>query len=145
MDAFISGAWRTLKRAEVVIGGQFRRLTRIEAYINGQWRSVAKFLSPLTVSANNVNGYSYGTTYVSNYSTATPNGGLGPYRYQWTRTSGTVNLSTANQATATFSATVPYYQGAYATATVTCTDSLGNVASANITVYLYSERDTGNQ
>lgn len=145
--SFISGAWRTPRRGEAFVNGTWRRLTRGEAYIGGQWRSIVSFVQPLTLSANNADGASLNTTYVTATSTALPSGGLGPYRYQWTLTSGgpTIALTNATQSTATFSGVVPYFQGAYGSATVVCTDALGNTASTNISVFLYSERDTGNQ
>lgn len=143
--SFISGGWRTPKRGEVYANGAWRRLSRGEAYISGQWCTIASFIQPLTLTANNINGYSEGRTYVEEYSTATPRGGLAPYRYQWTLTSGSVNLTNTTQATVKASATVPYFQGAYASARVVCTDALGTTASADISIYLYSERNTGNQ
>ena len=143
MDAFISGAWRTVRRGEVTIGGAPRLITRVEVYRSGAWYRDARFTSPLTVTAPSVDGTVFsqrGSAYVtSSPSQATPSGGLSPYSYLWSITSGTVTSNTPTSASNTFAATVNFNSTKTATARVTCTDALGATAFADITITLNNE------
>jgi len=143
MDAFISGNWRTVRRGEATIGA-VRNLTRGEVYRSGSWRSIARFTSTLTVSAFDVSGYNLNTNnrparVTSNTTQATPSGGLGPYSYTWTIISGSAAANSPNMAATSFSQTVTSGVTEDSIARVTCTDSLGSVAIADITVSLTNE------
>ena len=143
MDAFISGAWRTVRRGEVVIGGTSRSVTRAEVYRSGTWRSAVAFTSPMSLFANNVSGIGRNrgkpVSVVSSTSQATPTGGLGPYTYSWTILSGGAVASSPNMAATTFRQTVAADTTEVSTARVTCTDVLGTTATADIGITLINE------
>lgn len=144
MEAFISGAWRTIRRGEVTVGGSPRTITRVEIYKDGAWRNAARFTSTLTVSAFGVSGYNFNTNnrparVTSDTAQATPSGGLGPYSYAWTIISGSAAANSPNMAATSFSQTVTSGVTEDSIARVTCTDSLGSVATADITVSLTNE------
>lgn len=139
MEAFIAGAWRQARRGEILIGGQWRRVLRAEAYLSGQWRSVATFVPPLTVSANDVSGSITRITadlVVSSVSVATPAGGSPPYTYSWSMLNGFAVPSSPASASTSFTEFVDPYQWSFSTARVTCTDSGGSVATADIGITL---------
>ncbi|MGV0964190.1 MAG: hypothetical protein ACOYBT_09900 [Polynucleobacter sp.] len=141
MDAFVAGAWRSPDRGEVLISGTWRRLTRAELYQGGQWRSAVRFVPALTVSANDVFGvgYSrYGRPVVvqSDFSTATPEGGLAPYSYAWTILSGSAVANNTTSASTNFEKALPPGTESQSTARVSCTDALGSTAIADISVTL---------
>ena len=143
MDAFISGNWRLVRRGEVTVGA-VRNLTRGEIYRSGVWRSIARFTSTLTVSASGVSGYNLNTNnrparVTSDTAQATPSGGLGPYSYAWAIISGSAAANSPNMAATSFSQTVTSGVTEDSIARVTCTDSLGSVATADITVSLTNE------
>ena len=129
MEIFAAGAWRSIKRGEILIGGQWRRFTRAEAYVGGQWRTVARFVGPLSVS---VPGSAYGSTSTNYVSaayltiTATPTGGLPPYTYFWNGPAPT----TPTSATCTFMVALPPGNETHVDVTVTVTDALGSTANA---------------
>jgi len=142
MDAFVSGAWRTAKRAEVLINGNWRQVTRAECYLNGQWRTILSFASPLSVSSYDVDGVVYNrkpALVTSRTATATPTGGTGPYSYSWIITSGGATVVSPNMATTAFREVIPPGEYMFSTARVTCTDVFGTVATADITITLSNE------
>jgi len=145
MDAFISGAWRSAKRAEVYISGGWRKITRAEAFINGAWRSVLSFAPPMTVSvspsfANGVQTPSrpQNATITSNSVQATPSGGTPPYRYSWIITAGDGYPTAPNNALTAFAATLSSDEETQGGATVTCTDAMGVTATGQCSYYLYN-------
>lgn len=144
MDAFISGAWRTVRRGEVTIGGAPRVITRGEVYRSGTWRECASFIPPLSLNVSPA--YVSGTlvapkpvtrTIYTNYTAATPVGGRGPYSYSWV-VGGASAESPATATTRIFSSLGPN-QEKTGIATVTCTDSAGTTASAQVEYYLSNE------
>lgn len=142
MEIFRDGSWKTPQRGEVLVAGSWRRIVRGEVYAGGQWRSLFKFVSPLSVSAGNVQGsqsYFKPTRVTSSPSTATPTGGLAPYSYSWVVTSGFVTASSPSTASTTFSQVVGPYGQEFATAQVTCTDALGTTATATINITLTND------
>jgi len=144
MDAFIAGAWRSPGRGEIQIGGQWRSLTYGEAYLDGDWRRIVAFIEPLTIKASDLYGFLRTTSrrpvrVSTDSSDATPQGGLGPYAYSWALLSGTATINSPAAANTTFSATIAPYTESVSTARVTCTDSLGAVATADITITLSAE------
>lgn len=143
MDAFIAGAWRTARRGEVFASGQWRRLTRAEAYLGGQWRQVVTFVPPLSLSVTPlVEGYrssqkpSAGVV-TTNFAIATPNGGTGPYRYQWSASG--VTFSSPTNASTNLSATLAAESEFSGPGRVTCADSLGTVATADFMFYFQNQ------
>lgn len=141
MEVFFSGAWRTPKRAELVIGGAWRTITRGEAVLNGNWHTIASFVPPLSLTVNPL--YADGRrvtpkptsgSVVTNIITATPNGGAGPYYYVWSIISGTAIITSPNTASTSFSAILPPESEREAVAQVTCTDSNGHVASEQVSI-----------
>ena len=152
MDAFISGGWRTAKRGEVLVGGAWRRIARAEIYTNGQWRRCLSFAPPMTVAISPLNpsGASYprfpSTQRVTTQQiTATPTGGAGPYSYVWSVLSGGATADVVNMALTTVSATVPPDSLVQGNVGVTCTDSQGNTAVAQVPYYLYNYSNSGGQ
>jgi len=144
MDAFVAGAWRTARRGEIYIGGQWRRLTRAEAYITSAWRNTLSFVAPMTLTATpSVAGYRStpkptAGTVITDIATATPSGGAMPYQYSWTASAGVTIGSPANAST-NFSAYLVGDSERDATATVTCTDTFGSVATASVSLYFVNQ------
>jgi hypothetical protein len=144
LEAFISGAWRTPARGEVLIGGAWRRITRGESYRGGGWVGIASFIPPLSLSV--LPPYVQGIvnpakpqqrTVVTDYAYATPVGGFAPYSYAWSATpAAATNPSTASTA---FFASLSPEQQINGIATVTCTDSQGNTAVGQCEYYLYNQ------
>jgi len=143
MDAFISGAWRTIRRADVTIGGATRLITRAEIYRSGGWQSAVRFTSALSVTAYDVSGFANGrgrpTLVVSNASQATPTGGLAPYSYSWSILSGGAAAQTAASASTVFRQTIGPNVTEDSLARVTCTDALGSSAFHDINITLSNE------
>lgn len=144
MEAFISGAWRAPARGEVLIGGAWRRVTRAESYRSDAWVTIASFIPPLSlsISPTSVAGIastpkpSRRTVY-TDYATAIPAGGRSPYSYVWTVADASAESPTT-ASTRIFASLGPN-QVISGTAAVTCTDSAGTVASAQIEYYLSNE------
>ena len=144
MEAFISGAWRTPARGEVLIGGAWRRITRGESYRGGGWMGIASFIPPLSVSVlpSYVQGFSnpqkpIRQTVTTDYAQATPVGGSGPYSYAWSAAGVTITNSTS--ASTAFTALLQANQEINGIATVTCTDSQGNTTVGQCEYYLYNQ------
>lgn len=135
MEAYIGGAWRSISSGDVRIDGQWRRLVRCEAYVGGAWRTGKTFLGALTLTApSEVYALGVGTV-TTEAITATPSGGLAPYAYAWTRTSGSHGFATApSAATTAFIATPPGGSIQISVFRCTVTDSLGASATADTTV-----------
>lgn len=133
METFIAGVWSPVTAAEVFIDGQWRRITRVEHYVGDAWRTGAVFTQPLTASVNTP-VYATGTgTLVSDASTATPAGGMGPYTYSWTRIAGTYGTpSDPTSARTAFYANIGRFKSASSTFRCTVTDSLGATATADV-------------
>lgn len=142
MDAFISGAWRTPRRGEVLIGGAWRTITRGEQYRSGAWKRIVAFTSPLSVTAFDVYGEANNRKPVSVTSQgtrATPQGGTGPYSYSWVITEGGATIVSPNMASTTFRQLVGPGQQFDSFARVTCTDALGFTAQATINIVMSNE------
>lgn len=144
MEAFISGAWRTPARGEVLIGGAWRRIVRGESYRGGGWSTIASFISPLTltVSPAYISGIVSSAKPVrqsvtSDYATALPSGGTGPYSYAWSATG--VTVTNPNNAVTAVRATLSPEQQASGFLAVTCTDANGNTAVGQCEYYLYNQ------
>lgn len=145
MDTFISGAWRSITRAEAQIGGGWRSITRGEAYINGAWRTILSFAQPLTLSVPpEVEAYAFSPKPMTQIArtgpiTATPFGGTAPYSYNWTISSGVASIESPFTATTSFSASVPSGGQRFAVASVTCTDARGVTATGTCSITFYNE------
>lgn len=142
MDVFTSGSWRTPRRGEVLVGGTWRTITRGEQYRSGAWARIVAFTSPLSVTANDATGSIVNrkpAPVTSNYSIATPSGGLGPYSYVWTITEGSAVALTPNMAATQFRGTVAPGNDTYSMARVVCTDALGTTATTLVGISLFNE------
>ena len=145
MEAFISGAWRTPARGEVLIGGAWRRIVRAEVYLSGAWKSCLTLTPALTVavSPTSVSGTQTPqpprtVTVTSNGAQATPTGGVGPYSYAWSITSGSATITSPNTAATAFRQILSPDQDSDGSAQVICTDSQGNTAIGSVSYYLYN-------
>jgi len=142
MDAFIAGGWRTPKRGEVLIGGAWRTITRGEQYRSGAWKRIAAFVSPMSVTANDATGSIVNrkpAPVTSNFSIATPTGGLAPYSYAWTIIEGSAVTLTPNNAATQFRGVVAPGNDTYSIARVVCTDALGTTATTTVGISLFNE------
>lgn len=128
---------RTMTKCRVLDGGALRNIVRMKVMDadNTTLRTVATFVQPLTVSANDVYDEGFDSAYIS-FSTATPVGGLGPYTYAWGYISGTaMTVTDSTTATATFQSPVlTPGQSVAAVYRITCTDSSGQTATDDISV-----------
>lgn len=140
-----NGTLRDIKSLFAMQAGVSRRARTLKVMDGDELRTVGVFAPPLSVSANNVFGAGFQNSQ-SGSSTAAPTGGLAPFTYAWTRVSGeTLITSGANSAKANFaSGILDPYQTRQAVYRVTVTDSLGQTASADITVlFQYSPGPIG--
>lgn len=145
LQQFRNSAWHSLSTLYAYRSGAWQRLKTLKVYSGGAWRLIGKFVPPVTVSAYpaGVGGMSYTNTSVivgSNPTTATPSGGLAPYTYSWAKVSGdAITASQPSNATTDFGGTVAVNMTATAIFRVTCTDSIGQTATADVSVSLYAE------
>lgn len=142
-QAFVGGAWVTLRRGQVRVGGAWRNLTRVKVYKGGQWRDGPIFVTPLSASASpsDVSGSASslgGTTVTSGYATATPSGGLAPFTYSWS-VGGGLTITNPASATTAFSKFLSPTQEILTDGTCTVTDALGSTAQAIVGVDLINE------
>lgn len=143
MDA--GSVLRTITKYRVLEGASLRNILRMKVMdADGvTLRTVATFAQPLSlsISPSPVDGTGPGTepaTITSDLATASPSGGLGPYSYSWAYVSGdTVTITSPSSAATTFSREMVWpKQIATATVRCTCTDSSGQSATADLTVFL---------
>lgn len=145
LQIFRNASWHPLQTLQVYRNGAWRRLKTLKVYSGGAWRLIGNFMPPLSVSAypTGVGGVGYTNTSVivgSNPTTATPAGGLAPYTYNWAKVSGdAITASQPNSATTDFGGTVAVNTTASAIFRVTCTDSSGRTATADVSVNLFAE------
>jgi hypothetical protein len=144
----LGGEWKTISAAKVFASGAWRTLAAIRVFSGGEWREVANFTAPpttdptptptglsLSISPSPVLAAGSSSMVTSSTVTATPSGGLAPYRYAWSATGDhSINISARTSASTTFSATgiLASDPGAEGTATCTATDALGNTATAEV-------------
>lgn len=134
MRVNVGGSLKPVVRAKVNIGGSLKTIVRSKVNVGDVLKVADTFLQPLTLSASpsSVNGYSASSPVVTDSTTATPSGGLGPYTYSWARLSG------SGTATAPTTATTAFYDslspGFLSSGTFRCTvtDSLGSTATADV-------------
>lgn len=143
MEIFSSGAWRTIRRGEILIGGTWRRITRIEGYVSGQWRSLATFVPPFSasVSPSSVSGFANPfkpstQTVTTETAVITPAGGAGPYTYVWS--GGNTPTNASNSFTRTLSANTDLSESY----SYTVTDSLGSTAIGSVEAYFSNQSQT---
>lgn len=143
MDVRFLGAWRTVKGGEVLIDGTWRQITRAETYRGNAWRTCLTFASPFTISVSPtfVEGRASSfkparRTVTTDYTQAMPSGGVAPFTYQW---ASDVTSTNPNSASTAFRATLNGDTEMNGTATVTCTDSRGFTAMAQVDYYLSNQ------
>ena len=119
--------------------GVTRILRTIKVMDGGSLRLVATF-SPLSASAPAAYSYSYSSgdpIFLYASSTCTPSGGYSPFTYSWARVSGdTFMITSPTSATTSFAYSTALYPGEGKTGVYRCTvtDSVGQIATADITV-----------
>lgn len=133
-----SGTLRTITAMTVREAGLDREILTMKVQDGGVLRTVAEFASSLTVSGvpSAVAGFNSGGTSVpitTDPTTATPDGGRGPFTHSWTLLSGgPATAITPSMATTTFRATPGVDETILATFRVTTTDDAGQVATADV-------------
>ena len=137
------GAWGDVTKARAYVDGAWRELNEAQAYQSGAWRIAAEFVDDLSLTISppsavgNVLGSGFAVTLPV---TALPAGGRGPFTYQWTFVSGTQGaLSSPLPASTTFSLFLTSGSNASAVYNCAVTDSLGSLASANVSVVFQSD------
>lgn len=134
-DIRTAGAWGVVSYGEAFVDGVWKRLIRSEVYIAGAWKTGETYAPALTAAASptSVTGFSYGGgTAVTNTTTVTPTGGLGPYTYAWVRVSGLGGITAPTNATTAFFTTLPGGGDQSGVFRCTVTDSLGTIATADV-------------
>ena len=136
------GAWREVTKSRVYAEGAWRDINEVQTYQDDAWRIAAEFVDPLsvTITPSQANGSDFGTGFVvTSLVTAIPEGGRGPFSYEWSFVSGFQGAITSPLTSSTaFSLFLP--QGANASAVYRCTvtDNLGSVASADVSAFFES-------
>jgi hypothetical protein len=103
-EAFIEGAWRSLKKVDARVANAWVRVTRAERFDGTVWQPAGSFFDPLTatVSPRVAAGFLTGAgVTVTNTVTVMPQSGEAPFTYSWSRVSGDgIPLNQANATTA---------------------------------------------
>lgn len=129
------GTLRTITSMKVRDGTITRDVKTMKVLDGGTLRTVATFGPSMTASApSGVATVSYTNASMTSATvTCTPSGGVSPYTYAWTITSGSATINSPSTASTTFSKTVGGFDAPeYATARCTVTDSAGNTATADV-------------
>jgi hypothetical protein len=127
-----AGVLQTITGGKIRDGATLRQLQTIKLWDGTTMRTVAQFVPPLSVTASPIGADAIGTTstLTTNSVTAVPGGGLAPYTYVWTRTSGTATANTPAIASTTFTETgMAAEEDRSNTFTCTVSDSSGQTAS----------------
>jgi hypothetical protein len=131
-----AGVLQTITGGKIRDGATLRQLQTIKLWDGTTMRTVAQFVPPLTASASPAFALVFGTTSTLTTSsvTAVPSGGLAPYTYVWTRTSGAATANTPAIASTTFTQTGLIAED-YQVSTFNCvvSDSSGQTANFSIT------------
>lgn len=136
------GVLRTITGMKIKAGGIVRTIKTVKVMVGGVLETVATFVPAITLNispdlASGVSSSPSGGTIHSNYVTATPSGGAGPYTYAWTRIFGTeLVLSGPASATTRFSLNVIASDSVSATYRCTVTDAFGQTAQDTVSVTL---------
>ena len=141
LNVVVDGAEKAVNDAYVVIGGVQKRVTKITTIIGGAEKLVQQFADPLSMSITPLTisgGGSFSGPLVVTTDAATANvtGGLGPYTYVWTVTSGTgITVNSPSMASTTARKTV--ISGDSDTGTLQCevTDAIGQTATDTIEAF----------
>ena len=137
----VGTAEKDAAKGEVTVANAQKRMTRIEAWNGSAWSIVQSFAPPMSLSVTpSVSGTSSspsGGIITSAAAFASPVGGVGPFSYAWTKVSGdTLTLTTPNNASTNFRASVGPNDNRFAIYRCTATDSLGTTAFADTAVTL---------
>lgn len=131
-----SGTLQTISGAKFKDGSVERSIVRMKVLDGATLRTVATFTSPLSATPSSAIVYTYSDTssfMISDPVTCSPSGGLSPYTYAWTITSGTAGVGSPSSASSTFSKTVSGPGSTeYATAQCVVTDSAGSTATVTV-------------
>lgn len=141
LKVVIGGVEKGPSSAKVTVAGATKNARRIEVYDDGAWHVGHSFIAALTLSVSPgvtaAEGDGGGLTNLETPTvTAMPSGGLGPFTYAWTKTSGTTaTITSPTAATTSFAKTsIPPGSTLYsATFQCLCTDSTGQTATASCT------------
>jgi hypothetical protein len=144
---YASASWHTVTSAKIYIGAGWRVRTRRMLYKGGVWKQVARYLSPISATADptsafgSVSSSGVATVYSSSV-TIMPTGGLAPYTYTWSAP-GFI-ISNSGNATTYFSANVAPFGEFSGTATCTVSDTLGDpVATVTVPIDLNNYGSSG--
>ena len=141
LKVIANGATKDAASAKAVVGNAQKRVTRIDAWNGSAWKVAQSFATSLTLSvtptASGTGASSGVVTVSSSTATATPTGGVAPFTYAWTKTSGdTLTVNSPTNASTTFSAAVGPEEIKGATYLCTATDSLGSTATGSVNVII---------
>jgi hypothetical protein len=131
------GVLQTITGAKIRDGATLRQLRAIKLWDGTIMRTVAQFVDPLTVTASpsNLSTFGFDATITSASVSAVPAGGLAPYTYVWSRTSGAATINTPTIAATTFTET-GMAADEFRTNTFTCTVSDSSGQTAVLTGFL---------
>ena len=133
------GVLQTITGAKIRDGATLRQLRAIKVWDGTVMRTVAQFVSPLTaaISPSSVYISGFASTLTTGSVSAVPSGGLAPYTYVWTRTSGTATANTPTLAATTFTET-GMFADEFRTNTFTCTITDSSDQTAIVSGFLAS-------
>lgn len=137
----VGGSARAIAAMTLRIAGQSRAVRTVKLMDGGVLRTVYSSASPISLSVSPViAAYSVASPVVSQPVSVTPAGGTGPYAYAWSLVSSTHPVTPPVVDAPTFASTrfsqanVPIGDDFEAVFRCTCTDSLGNSATADVNV-----------
>jgi len=109
--------------ANVVVGTESGNKTVLNAYVGTASGNELVYSSfSASASPNSVTGFRTGAGVATTLSTtATPDGGVGPYTYSWARTSGDASISITQPLAATTQFTTSLTSGQSKSASFACT------------------------
>lgn len=133
MEVNANGVWAEVVAGECLVGGVWRTIVKAEIYNGTVWKEVATFTTPITATIDNNPAYTigaYGELVATSPISVVVTGGIAPFTYSWSRTSGSSTISNASSASVTFTKTVVGYSAE--TWTVTITDKIGATKSETV-------------
>jgi hypothetical protein len=145
MQVRFGGAWKSISGAKAYVAGAWRNVVAIKGYVDGTWVDLATLTSPMTlsVSPSTVAGSGTLSAVLTVPATATPVGGSAPFTYSWVKQSGgnIIALSQTSASTRFQGADMAVLETRTAVFRCTCTDSLGTVRTADVSVSVHRRQD----